>query len=104
MGVPIPNRSPGRKHLLVLSAVFLAIAVSFTGFARWLRTGPAPAGPASDPGQAPAASGREASHEEVVRACAVCHGYPPPELFPRDDWPREVQRGYEFLRKAGLGS
>lgn len=59
MGVPIPNRSPGRKHLLVLSAVFLAIALSFTGFARWLRTGPAPAGPASDPGQAPAASGRE---------------------------------------------
>ena len=42
----------------------------------------------------------EASAEPVARLCADCHAYPPPETFPRVDWPREVERGYDFYYRS----
>jgi len=71
-----------------------------TGVARWFRSEPPPAPPGSDPTLA--SLNREVSHEEVDRACGACHASPSPDLFPRDDWPREVSRGFEFLGKSRL--
>jgi hypothetical protein len=36
----------------------------------------------------------------VERTCGTCHGFPAPELFPKDRWPREVERGFKFLAKG----
>ncbi|HEV3122559.1 MAG TPA: FG-GAP-like repeat-containing protein, partial [Isosphaeraceae bacterium] len=44
----------------------------------------------------------EATHEEVMRVCAVCHAYPPADLFPKAKWKAEVDRGFGFLDRAGL--
>jgi hypothetical protein len=51
---------------------------------------------------APAAevSQPEASYEAVARICGQCHAYPPPETFPKDRWPHEVRRGFNFLKQA----
>ncbi len=41
--------------------------------------------------------------EATIQAfCGHCHGMPPPEIFPRDVWKMEVERGYQFFEKAGL--
>ena len=42
----------------------------------------------------------EASREEVERTCGSCHAYTPPEIFPKDLWPHEVRRGFDFLKRA----
>jgi hypothetical protein len=45
----------------------------------------------------------EASREEVERTCGTsCHAFPPPELFPKDLWPFEVERGFKFLAKGTI--
>jgi hypothetical protein len=41
--------------------------------------------------------------ERVHEFCGKCHAYPPPETFPRSAWKEEVERGYFFFGKAGLG-
>ena len=33
--------------------------------------------------------------------CASCHAFPPPDSFPKADWKREVEQGYEFAVRAG---
>ncbi len=44
----------------------------------------------------------EASRDQVERTCAKCHALPPPELFSKRDWPREVDRGFRFLREDSV--
>ncbi len=45
----------------------------------------------------------EASAAEVHRFCgAVCHRYPPPDLFPREAWRMEVKQAYDFFRSSNL--
>jgi len=41
-----------------------------------------------------------ASREEVERTCGTCHRLPTPELFPKELWPGEVERGFRFLAKG----
>jgi hypothetical protein len=43
-----------------------------------------------------------ASREDVERICGTCHAFPPPELFPRNLWQREVERGFKFLAKGPI--
>jgi hypothetical protein len=43
----------------------------------------------------------EADAAQVHQFCGMCHAYPPPETFPRGDWPQEVRKGYDFFREAG---
>ncbi len=39
--------------------------------------------------------------EARVRAfCGDCHAYPPPDTFPRANWPFEVRRGFDFFRQS----
>jgi hypothetical protein len=38
---------------------------------------------------------------DVERFCGNCHQTPQPESFPRDQWPHEVERGYEFYLLSG---
>jgi hypothetical protein len=40
----------------------------------------------------------EATIHEVKDFCGFCHGYPPPEAFPRERWFDEVEQGYELSR------
>ncbi len=55
-------------------------------------------------------AGPKRQTQEVVQAdeasihafCAYCHGMPPPDIFPRNVWKMEVERGYQFFEKAGL--
>jgi hypothetical protein len=47
---------------------------------------------------------REATRAEVERACATCHAFPSPELFPKDLWPHEVDRGLTFLEQSGMSA
>jgi len=47
-------------------------------------------------------AGLEASREQVERTCGTCHAYPPPELFPKFDWPHEVDRGFSFLKQGSV--
>lgn len=43
---------------------------------------------------------REATREQVERTCGSCHAYPQPDLFPKDLWPHEVDRGFRFLERG----
>jgi hypothetical protein len=43
-----------------------------------------------------------ASATQVQTFCGACHAYPPPDTFPRANWPDEVRRGFNFFRKSGL--
>jgi hypothetical protein len=38
----------------------------------------------------------------VHQFCGACHAYPPPDSFPRDAWPHEVEQGYQFFSQAGM--
>ncbi len=60
-------------------------------------------------GCGPMAGNKRGTHEGVPvdeeaihNFCAYCHGMPPPEIFPRNAWKMEVERGYQFFEKAGL--
>jgi hypothetical protein len=56
----------------------------------------------SNPLGQPPSRDATASREEVERTCGTCHAFPPPELFPRDLWKREVERGFNFLAKGAI--
>jgi FG-GAP-like repeat len=77
--------------LLLLSLVVLAASLAW----RSREPSPPPALPLTE-----LALAQEASREQVEQTCATCHAYPPPELFPRLGWPREVERGFRFLREG----
>ncbi|MEW4529401.1 VCBS repeat-containing protein [Maioricimonas sp. JC845] len=75
----------------------------------WLMLWPALAttagcGPDVDSGTASpttqTASVPEATPEAVERFCGDCHATPPPESFPRDAWPHEVEQGYNFYYES----
>lgn len=34
---------------------------------------------------------------QIRRFCGDCHAFPPPESFPRSNWPHEVEQGYNFF-------
>src|SRR5687768_7371339 len=38
---------------------------------------------------------------KVERFCGNCHQTPVPDSFPREQWPHEVERGYEFYLLSG---
>jgi hypothetical protein len=42
-----------------------------------------------------------ASRSTIERFCGDCHRLPAPSSFPRDRWPAEVRRGYDFYRASG---
>ncbi len=39
---------------------------------------------------------KAALKDRVVSFCGDCHGYPPPDLFPKQNWEAEVRRGFGF--------
>lgn len=49
-----------------------------------------------DPEPAPPAASPEAVHQ----FCSTCHAYPTPDSFPREHWPKEVRRAYDFFRDS----
>jgi hypothetical protein len=55
-----------------------------------------PAAPAPTPEPAPARPAAEATSKQVHQFCGACHGYPPPDSFPRSAWRAEVEQGYKF--------
>ena len=73
-----------------LSGLFLFISLPSLG------CGPV-AGPKRDPHEVV-----QADEASIQAFCAYCHGMPPPEIFPRNVWKMEVERGYQFFEKAGL--
>src|SRR5829696_6898172 len=85
------RRARGRLLLWLLLAAAVTAGVAFAVNS----TAP----PAPAPAQAEVA---EATSEEVHRMCAACHGYPPPDSFPRADWRKEVKIGFDFFH-ADLG-
>jgi hypothetical protein len=87
-----------RISLLLGTLAVLAMAAAGAWVA-FLRPSPAPPVPTIDPSTIEAT--RVANREGVEKACTGCHGYPPPEIFPKADWPREVTRGMEFLSQSG---
>ena len=42
-----------------------------------------------------------ATAEQVQGFCGDCHAYPTPDLFPKDRWRAEVERGFEFFEATG---
>ena len=36
----------------------------------------------------------------VASFCGDCHGYPTPDLFPKQNWEAEVRRGFAFYRES----
>lgn len=45
----------------------------------------------------------EAATSVVQSFCAQCHPAPPPDVFPRDAWRRELKRVYGFVRDSPKG-
>jgi hypothetical protein len=42
-----------------------------------------------------------ASRAQVEGFCGACHAYPPPDTFPKSNWPAEVERGFGFHLQSG---
>lgn len=89
--------------LVALLAIGIGAALSWGGLGGVGEDDPAPRGPAAPAASAPARPEpvAEASEAEVKRACASCHVLPDPGHFPKSAWPKEVERGFGFLAKAG---
>ncbi len=88
------NGTPPRFRRNVGAAALLLVPV-LGGAGYLLLARPAPEPP---PAAMPPASA-EATAEQVRRFCGACHAYPPPEVFPRSAWRKEVKQGYDFLHK-----
>jgi hypothetical protein len=80
------------KYVLGLAALLLLVA----GYFLWGRTPRVEGSPAVTVA-APPAPPAEASTEEVHRFCGRCHAYPAADTFPRELWPLEVRRAYDFF-------
>jgi hypothetical protein len=64
---------------------------------------PAPSSPApatTRPVAATSGGTPVVSRTRVEAFCGACHAYPPPDTFPRANWPAEVRRGFDFARRA----
>ena len=47
---------------------------------------------------------QEATFAQVRQFCGTgCHGYPPPDSFPRSAWRKEVEQGFHFANLATPG-
>jgi hypothetical protein len=95
---PAPPR--GGLRLTFLTLVLLGSALTLAWVARGRHAESRP--PSLEDNLSLAALSREASHEEVERTCAACHAYPPPEIFPKEAWPGEVERGFQFLNRSRI--
>jgi hypothetical protein len=89
---------PGARLGSILAAVSLVVLAAVAWATRQPR--PSPRTDVSNPATHRLVS--EAGQREVERACGNCHAFPSPELFPKDLWPREVERGFKFLAKSGV--
>jgi hypothetical protein len=83
---------------------WLAIAVLFLGSGTlvcWYLLARQPGGPA--PSKASVVPAEEASAAQVHQFCGTaCHAYPPPDVFPRAAWRREIKQAYDFFRGSSL--
>jgi hypothetical protein len=52
------------------------------------------------PVPSPASDDRADIESQVHSFCGHCHAYPPPDIFPREHWRAEVERGYRFFEKS----
>ena len=43
---------------------------------------------------------KAALKDRVVSFCGDCHGYPGPDLFPKQSWDAEVRRGFDFYANS----
>jgi hypothetical protein len=43
---------------------------------------------------------KAALKDRVVSFCGDCHGYPAPDLFPKQSWDAEVRRGFDFYSNS----
>jgi FG-GAP-like repeat len=77
----------------------LALALASATLTSCARLPPAGEGPSASA----APQEGEASPAQVRQFCgAACHGYPPPETFPRAAWRGEVKQAYDFFRQSNL--
>lgn len=84
------------RYCVAVAAVLFAVAAYF------LLSGPSRAESptaAVAPDVTPPPTG--ASSEVVHQFCTGCHAYPTPDSFPREHWPKEVRRAYDFFRDSG---
>ena len=44
--------------------------------------------------------GKVATQETVATFCGACHAVPSPGMFPREQWPHEVQLGFDFYYQS----
>src|SRR5262249_45625890 len=83
------------RYCLGLAVLLVAVAGYF------LLSGPSRGEPPAavqlpEAEKAPAPAGPEAVHE----VCSTCHAYPTPASSPREHWPKEVRRAYDFFRDS----
>src|SRR5881409_974445 len=88
----------GRMALVVAFVVLLGLIGLGAGASWYVLRDPGPPPP-------PVPPVIDAAHlpEKIHQFCGACHAYPPAETFPRSAWKEEVERGYFFFGKAGLG-
>lgn len=87
-----PGQILGRALLFIL---VVGVVLGYAAYARYYR----------DSGHgAPPAIVTRTTHDidrQVHEFCGACHIYPPADTFPRDAWPQEVERGYQFFSSSG---
>src|SRR5262245_6786508 len=89
------NRRVGLR--LTLLSVWLLLLVSALAWRTVRARSELPPPPAV---VASATSVREATRTQVERTCGACHAFPTPDLFPKDGWPKEIERGFRFLERG----
>jgi hypothetical protein len=74
------------------------LLVGAAGIAAFVYAHRSPPPPPPDAGREPVGD----ITAQVHTFCGACHLYPPADTFPRDDWQKEVERGYQFFSTAGM--
>src|SRR4051794_12778487 len=90
-----------RPTLALTGSRWVAFALLAAGCSRPDAASPVVDRAAASPVFTASRAGAAASADHIRRFCGDCHAYPPPDSFPKANWPSEVRRGFDFHRKSG---
>jgi hypothetical protein len=84
------------RRLLIFMAGFTVVGLGVAGYFKFAAT------PDETPLVSLPPAPSEASEEQVRVFCGACHATPPPDIFPRSAWRKQVKQGYDFFRDSNL--
>jgi FG-GAP-like repeat len=90
-----------RRPIVYAAVAALLLGVCLAGAVGGYFALSSPAAPVLPP-FVPPSPGEEAAEAPVRELCGACHSFPPPDSFPRGEWRKQVQQGFNFFQDSDL--